>query len=131
MADKNAKPSAITQGCTNFRNYLRDDLKVENFQEFIFTYSFPLEEIEDLKKKAQAAGKEPVSIRLYYGCNQDGSNHKLHMSLLDKNLEVIVDSTELTNELHNFAMPAGIAVAAERKCPPGGTINDRLVSDVF
>jgi len=140
MAEQNANLSPITQGCTNFRNHLRDNLELENFNDFIFSYTFPLKEIEDLKDKARAMGKEPVSLRLYYGCDENGKNHQLYMALLDANREVIVDSsehshseqakTQLTNPANlNFVMAS--VPTLERKCPPGGTTSDRLLNGVF
>ncbi|QNF35304.1 hypothetical protein HUW51_22240 [Adhaeribacter swui] len=143
MSKKNQNSSVITQDCTNFRNFLRDTLGLENFNDFIFSYAFPLQEIEDLKAAAKALGKEPVALRLYYGCAPDGKNHKLYMSLLDNNQEVIVDSSTLnssggsTSKPHHASLLASTttAIAAiapqERKCPPGGTSNDRLISGVF
>lgn len=140
MENQDASSSVITRNCTNFKNYLKNQFEIENFGEFICTYTFPFEEVEELKQAAAAAGKTPVSLRLYYGCQVDGSNHHLHMSLLDAQGEIIVDSSTLVNKKRkktalpnldgNRAFVAAAALAEERKCPPGGT-SDRLINALF
>ncbi len=120
-------PSVITRDCTNFKNYLKNQFKVKNFGEFICTYTFPFDELETLQQAAAQAGTKPVSLRLYYGCNADGTGHKLYMSLLDEKGEIIADSGISPDIDHNKTARASTAldeisvtersmlVAAERK----------------
>jgi len=132
MAKQKTNPSAITRDCTNFKNYLKNQFEVENFGEFICTYTFPLSEMEALKKAAADTGKNATSMRLYYGCNADGTGHKLYMSLLDEEGEIIVDSSSLKPETISPMAHTLMAAApdADRKCPPGGT-SDRLIHSLF
>ena len=142
MKNQKTTPSEITRDCTNFKNYLKNQFKVNDFGEFICTYTFPFDEIEALKKAAAQIGKIPVSFRLYYGCNADGTGHKLYISLLDNQGEVIVDSSTLNNTIpiktvmaetalmEASANGGSAAAAEERKCPPGGT-SDRFIQALF
>ncbi|WP_147275623.1 hypothetical protein [Adhaeribacter pallidiroseus] len=143
MKNQKSTQSEITRDCTNFKNYLKNQFEVENFGEFICTYTFPIAEMEALKEAAAQLGKKPVSLRLYYGCNADGTGHKLYMSLLDNQGKIIVDSSTLSNnnvnktilnetELAEVSLNGGsvMALNSERKCPPGGT-SDSFIQTLF
>ncbi len=142
MKKLKATPSIITRDCTNFKNYLKNQFKVKNFGEFICTYTFPFDELEALQQTAAAADKKPASLRLYYGCKADGTGHKLYMSLVDEQGEIIADTgfsndnnpnkTALaSNTLEEIGVTErAMLVEAERKCPPGGT-SDRLIRALF
>jgi hypothetical protein len=103
----------LTDKCKNFRDYLANTFQVTKYGNFLAAVTYPIAEIEQLLSDARAAGRNPVSVRVYYGCDDQGTNHELILVLVDANGDIIQAASiyESISEART--------VSAERRCPPG------------
>jgi hypothetical protein len=110
----------ITEQCSNFKDYLNNEFGIINFGNFLCASTFSLKSLFKLLGEADN-NVQPVYFRIYYGCDEDGSGHKMFLALLDAGMNVIA-RTELIDP----------PVENEHRCPPGGScLTDSFIKDLF
>lgn len=105
-----------TEKCKNFKDYLAREFKVQNFGNFVCAYKFSLVEINALVAAANDH-TTAAAIRVYYGCNAQGDNHRLFLAVLDENDAVLVAQPLRENQTQSAT--EATTATDPTKCPPG------------
>lgn len=119
----------ITEKCRNFKKYLTDKFEVSDFGEFICASTFSLAELDNLRQ--QAGNENVTSFRLYYGCETDGSGHKLYLKLVPpaNNLPIVKSMRGAGASAES--LPLSDIMVNTEKCPPGDPCqNDTLINNL-
>ena len=121
--------SELTEKCQNFKDYLKNSFEVDNYGNFVGAYKFPLTQINELVAAATTENATPTSLRVYYGCDTDGKNHRLFLGVLDEQDNVL--QVQSLQESQIPSATAGIMFTApSAKCPPG-CVNDVILQSLI
>lgn len=83
---------------------------MREFGDFVCAYTFPLADINALVAEANQIGRA-AAVRVYYGCNAGGDDHRLFLAVLDQNENVLA--------AQSAAHKRSADSDPTTKCPPG------------